>query len=226
MAVSPLLVGGSALDEYAARWSDPHTFGLAFVVAVADRLVSGGTVVQSSFNLLALPEIEMQLGLRQCRPLGRGLLPKVVLPLRLPWHVEGIGTGASVWRSPAHRTYTYTTYEGTHCGTWLSGRESKNQRCDDSDRCDLNLHDILVALRSNVTLCLTCRSVYQTGTRPTIRYLQERLAGYENARTNIGGQGVNRTLDTRIFSPLLYRLSYLPTVLVRVRGEANLHSYR
>jgi hypothetical protein len=23
---------------------------------------------------------------------------------------------------------------------------------------------------------------------------------------------VNRTLDTRIFSPLLYRLSYLPTV--------------
>jgi hypothetical protein len=27
-----------------------------------------------------------------------------------------------------------------------------------------------------------------------------------------GGQGVNRTLDTRIFSPLLYRLSYLPTV--------------
>ena len=24
------------------------------------------------------------------------------------------------------------------------------------------------------------------------------------------GQGVNRTLDTRIFSPLLYRLSYLP----------------
>ena len=29
-----------------------------------------------------------------------------------------------------------------------------------------------------------------------------------------GGQGVNRTLDTRIFSPLLYRLSYLPTVFV------------
>ena len=28
----------------------------------------------------------------------------------------------------------------------------------------------------------------------------------------LGGQGVNRTLDTRIFSPLLYRLSYLPTV--------------
>src|SRR6185436_1752868 len=28
-----------------------------------------------------------------------------------------------------------------------------------------------------------------------------------------GGQGRNRTTDTRIFSPLLYRLSYLATVL-------------
>ena len=26
----------------------------------------------------------------------------------------------------------------------------------------------------------------------------------------IGGQGRNRTVDTRIFSPVLYRLSYLP----------------
>ena len=26
---------------------------------------------------------------------------------------------------------------------------------------------------------------------------------------NIGGQGKNRTADTRIFSPLLYQLSYL-----------------
>jgi integrase len=33
-----------------------------------------------------------------------------------------------------------------------------------------------------------------------------------NADESGGGQGVNRTLDTRIFSPLLYRLSYLPTV--------------
>ena len=31
-----------------------------------------------------------------------------------------------------------------------------------------------------------------------------------------GGQGVNRTLDTKIFSLLLYRLSYLPTVPARV----------
>src|SRR5215469_10721315 len=36
-----------------------------------------------------------------------------------------------------------------------------------------------------------------------------------------GGQGVNRTLDTRIFSPLLYRLSYLPTVTaVQSAGDA------
>ncbi len=35
------------------------------------------------------------------------------------------------------------------------------------------------------------------------------LPGY----TALGGQGVNRTLDTGIFSPLLYRLSYLPAGL-------------
>jgi hypothetical protein len=39
-----------------------------------------------------------------------------------------------------------------------------------------------------------------------------------------GGQGVNRTLDTRIFSPLLYRLSYLPTVTGV--GAARLRSVR
>jgi hypothetical protein len=33
----------------------------------------------------------------------------------------------------------------------------------------------------------------------------------------IGGQGVNRTLDTKIFSLLLYRLSYLPTGTASVR---------
>src|ERR1700722_17527833 len=32
---------------------------------------------------------------------------------------------------------------------------------------------------------------------------------------SVGGQGWNRTADTRIFSPLLYRLSYLPTVAPR-----------
>ena len=53
------LVGGSGLDEYAAGWSDSHAFGLSLVVAVANRLVSGGAVVQSGFDLLALTEIEM-----------------------------------------------------------------------------------------------------------------------------------------------------------------------
>lgn len=39
----------------------------------------------------------------------------------------------------------------------------------------------------------------------------------ETGRGGKGGQGVNRTLDTRIFSPLLYRLSYLPVP----RGRAD-----
>jgi hypothetical protein len=54
-----LLVGGSALDEYAAGSSDSDAFGLAVVVGVADRLVSGDASVQPSFDLLALSEIEM-----------------------------------------------------------------------------------------------------------------------------------------------------------------------
>ena len=33
----------------------------------------------------------------------------------------------------------------------------------------------------------------------------------------IGGQGQNRTVDTRIFSPLLYRLSYLASLACSVR---------
>jgi hypothetical protein len=36
------------------------------------------------------------------------------------------------------------------------------------------------------------------------------------------GQGQNRTADTRIFSPLLYRLSYLATALkYRVKGRGS-----
>ena len=34
---------------------------------------------------------------------------------------------------------------------------------------------------------------------------------------NIGGQGQNRTVDTRIFSPLLYRLSYLANAVAYYR---------
>jgi hypothetical protein len=42
------------------------------------------------------------------------------------------------------------------------------------------------------------------------------------ALISLGGQGVNRTLDTRIFSPLLYRLSYLPTATAaRIRGRSE-----
>ena len=36
-----------------------------------------------------------------------------------------------------------------------------------------------------------------------------------------GGQGVNRTPDTRIFSPLLYQLSYLATGRARIRLAAR-----
>ncbi len=37
-------------------------------------------------------------------------------------------------------------------------------------------------------------------------------------RSEIGGQGRNRTTDTRIFSPLLYRLSYLAGNFGSARG--------
>ncbi len=37
------------------------------------------------------------------------------------------------------------------------------------------------------------------------------LSSISQSGKSIGGQGQNRTVDTRIFSPLLYRLSYLPT---------------
>jgi hypothetical protein len=34
-----------------------------------------------------------------------------------------------------------------------------------------------------------------------------------NQKLGSGGQGRNRTIDTRIFSPLLYQLSYLATAV-------------
>ena len=37
----------------------------------------------------------------------------------------------------------------------------------------------------------------------------------ENPESTYGGQGQNRTADTGIFSPLLYRLSYLATGALR-----------
>ena len=38
---------------------------------------------------------------------------------------------------------------------------------------------------------------------------------------NDGGQGQNRTVDTRIFSPLLYRLSYLAIVVYYLNRTAK-----
>ena len=35
------------------------------------------------------------------------------------------------------------------------------------------------------------------------------ITSEQRATNRIGGQGQNRTVDTRIFSPLLYQLSYL-----------------
>ena len=40
---------------------------------------------------------------------------------------------------------------------------------------------------------------------------EERGGSWSPGSGRESGQGVNRTLDTGIFSPLLYRLSYLPT---------------
>ena len=39
------------------------------------------------------------------------------------------------------------------------------------------------------------------------------------AGSSDGGQGRNRTADTRIFSPLLYQLSYLATLVAEELGE-------
>ncbi len=36
-----------------------------------------------------------------------------------------------------------------------------------------------------------------------------------------GGQGRNRTVDTRIFNPLLYQLSYLAFIAAGVPGEMS-----
>ena len=38
---------------------------------------------------------------------------------------------------------------------------------------------------------------------------------------NDGGQGRNRTADTRIFSPLLYQLSYLATYCAEAARETG-----
>ena len=47
------------------------------------------------------------------------------------------------------------------------------------------------------------------------RYLIETLL-WINAGNKNGGEAQNRTVDTRIFSPLLYRLSYLATKVFQI----------
>ena len=44
---------------------------------------------------------------------------------------------------------------------------------------------------------------------PLVGRFTRKLKGTQGIRVVIGAQGRNRTTDTRIFSPLLYRLSYL-----------------
>ena len=54
------------------------------------------------------------------------------------------------------------------------------------------------------------------------------LAQYEGAvfhHGQNGGQGRNRTIDTRIFSPLLYQLSYLAVVASATRRKDSAGAY-
>ncbi len=46
----------------------------------------------------------------------------------------------------------------------------------------------------------------------------------ERPRNSNGGQRQNRTADTRIFSPLLYRLSYLATQGLLLNSEMDFES--
>ena len=54
---------------------------------------------------------------------------------------------------------------------------------------------------------------------PSFRHTQVRVLEKNHLGKSVlsGGQGRNRTTDTRIFSPLLYQLSYLAAVGERVR---------
>tara|TARA_B100001057_G_scaffold257273_1_gene257506 strand:+ start:1244 stop:1444 length:201 start_codon:yes stop_codon:yes gene_type:complete len=44
---------------------------------------------------------------------------------------------------------------------------------------------------------------------PTLKKIRAISGAYEDFKVENGGQRQNRTVDTRIFNPLLYQLSYL-----------------
>ena len=58
-------------------------------------------------------------------------------------------------------------------------------------------------------LDLTPVSVVRNKVVPTLKKIRAISEGYERFKGENGGQRQNRTVDTRIFSPLLYQLSYL-----------------
>ena len=57
------------------------------------------------------------------------------------------------------------------------------------------------------------RQIRSTGKPERISSREHRACNWLNSKRGECGQGQNRTADTRIFSPLLYRLSYLATAL-------------
>ncbi len=69
------------------------------------------------------------------------------------------------------------------------------------------------------------------GVEPTTCWLQVSCSAIEphqhniikflTNKTNYGASGRNRTTDTRIFSPLLYRLSYRGKQIWRPEGDSN-----
>lgn len=49
---------------------------------------------------------------------------------------------------------------------------------------------------------------------------------YQLSYFGIGGQGRNRTYDTRIFNPLLYLLSYMPEIGISNGIRTRVHTLR
>ena len=92
-----------------------------------------------------------------------------------------------------------------------------------NSRIDLNLyraahdvgHDLVDAIKHKLRLKFRCRNaVRPPDRRNPYKTRKPRFVGVFIG--NLGGQGRDRTGDTRIFSPLLYQLSYLATSSVKV----------